>query len=217
MREIVDVILEEKFDFDQKQLSFSYQGTEVEKLEIMLWPGQAYEDSFCLQAPEGKYVYGYVLSSDSRMECVTGTFSGTEEIHFRFRGEHMEDDEVCRGQFLILSNQGQYMIPYEVRIQREELWTSQGAICNLIQFNSLAKADWQEALGVFYSPLFERMIREKEPQLYQCYQAFSGVKRSEHNMDQFLIVAGKKQRMSYFVEDSLLTLKDPVDVAEISL
>ena len=217
MREIVDVILEEKFDFDQKQLLFSYQGAGIEKLELMLWTGQVYEDSFCLQAPEGKYVYGYILSSDSRMECVTGTFSGTEEIHFRFCGEHLEEDEVCRGQFLILSNQGQYILPFEVRAQREELWTSQGAICNLIQFNSLAKADWQEALGVFYSPLFERMIKEKEPQLYQCYQAFSGVKRSEHNMDQFLIVAGKKQRMRYFVEESLLMLKDPVDVAEISL
>ena len=217
MREIIDVILEEKFDFDQKQILFSYQGSGIEKLELMLWPGQVYEDSFCLQAPEGKYVYGYILSSDSRMECVTGTFSGTEEIHFRFCGEHLEDDEVCRGQFLILSNQGQYILPYEVRAQREELWTSQGAICNLIQFNSLAKADWQEALSVFYSPMFERMIREKEPQLYQCYQAFSGVKRSEHNMDQFLIVAGKKQRMSYFVEESLLTLENPVEVAEISL
>ena len=217
MREILDIILEEKFDLDRGKLLFSQKDGAVEKLEMVLWPGQVYEGSFLLHAPEDKYAYGYILSSDSRMECITKNFAGTEEVYFQFHGEHMEADEVCRGEFLILSNQGQYVLPYEVRAQEEEIWTSQGTVRNLMQFGNLARADWQEAMGVFYSSRFEKLIQEKEPQLYQCYQGLSAVKRSEHNMDQFLIAAGKKQRMSYFVEDSLLSYEDPVDITEISL
>ncbi len=217
MREILDIILEEKFDLDRKRLLFSQGGELIEKLEVALSPGQVYEGSFLVHAPEEKYVYGYVSSSDSRMECIHKSFSGTEEIYFCFHGEHLETDEVCRGAFFICSNQGEFHLPYEVCACKEECISSEGPIRNLIQFGNLAKANWQEALGVFYSEPFEAMIREKEPQLYLCYQGLCAVKRNEHNMDQFLIAAGKKQRMSYFVEDSLLALTDPVGVAELSL
>jgi len=217
MREILDIILEEKFDLDRKKLLFSQKGELIEKLEVTVLPGQVYEGSFFVHAPEEKYVYGYVSASDSRMECIHRNFSGTEEIFFCFHGEHLETNEVCRGVFFICSNQGEFQLPYEVQVRKEECTSSEGTIRNLIQFGNLAKANWQEALSVFYSEPFETMIREKEPQLYLCYQGLSAVQRNEHNMDQFLIMAGKKQRMSYFVEDSLLTLTDPVGIAELSL
>jgi len=217
MREILDIILEEKFDLNRKRLLFSQDGELTEKLEVRLFPGQVYEGSFVIHVPEEKYVYGYVSSSDSRMECVHNHFSGAAEIPFCFHGEHMEQDEICRGTFFICSNQGEFQLPFEVHACKEECMSSEGTVRNLIQFGNLAKTDWQEALRVFYSDSFVEMIREKEPQLYLCYQGLSAVKRNEHNMDQFLIAAGKKQRMSYFVEDSLLTLKDPVEITELSL
>lgn len=217
MREILDIILEEKFDLDRKKLLFSHDGEVIEKLEVRMLPEQVYEGSFLIHVPEEKYVYGYVSSSDSRMECVHNDFSGSAEIPFCFRGEHLEPDEVCRGTFFICSNQGEFQLPFEIHAYKEECISSEGTVRNLIQFGNLAKLDWQEAIRIFYSDSFETMIREKEPHIYLCYQGLSAVKRNEHNMDQFLIAAGKKQRMSYFVEDSLLTLKDPEEIAELSL
>ena len=217
MREILDVIIEEKFDMDKKRLVFSQAGEVIEKIEIKVLPGQMVEDYFVIHAPEDAYVYGYVSSDNFRMECMTQRFDGTEEIHFRFYGEHLEADEVSRGTFLIRSNQGEYTLPYEVSMQTEVIESSVGVIRNMIHFGNLARTDWQEALKIFYTTEFEELIREKEPQLYQCYRALSTLKRSEHNMDQFLIAAGKKQRMGYFVEDSLLSLNDPQEIAEISM
>ena len=103
MREILDIILEEKFDLNRKRLLFSQDGELTEKLEVRLFPGQVYEGSFVIHVPEEKYVYGYVSSSDSRMECVHNDFAGSAEISFCFHGEHMEQDEICRGTFFILS------------------------------------------------------------------------------------------------------------------
>lgn len=217
MREILDVIIEEKFDMDKKRLVFSQDGEIVDKIRITIMPGQIYEDCFVIHGPEDAYVYGYISTDDFRMRCMSDRFAGTEEVHFQFQGEHLELDEVCRGSFLIRSNQGEYVLPYEVNVQREVVESSDGVIKNMIHFGNLAKVDWQEALKIFYSAEFEEMIREKEPQLYQCYRALSAIKRSEHNMDQFLIAAGKKQRMGYFVEDSFLSIRDPEDIAEITM
>ncbi len=217
MREILDVILEEKIEFDKERILFSKDNAFLDKLELMLSYGENCEGSFVIRVPEERYTYGYVSASDARMDCITKGFSGTEEIHFCFRGEHMEKGEVCRGEFLVRCNRGEFMLPFEVRVQEEELLSSQGPIRNLIHFSNLAKANWQEAVSIFYSSRFEEMIREKEPQLYLCYKGLSAMKRNEHNMDQFLIAAGKKQRMGYFVEDSLLAVENPVEVWVLSL
>ncbi len=217
MREILDIIIEEKFDMDKKKLLFSKDNEFIDKVELILWPGRVCEEGFIVQTPEDKYTYGYISSSDSRMECITKTFAGTEEIHICFHGEYMEKGESCKGEFLIRSNQGEFILPFEVSAQEEEIISSEGPVRSLIHFGNLAKANWHEAVSIFYSPQFEELIRVKEPQLYLCYQGLSAIKRNEHNMDQFLIAAGKKQRMGYFVEDSLLALEDPTDVTEISL
>ena len=52
MREILDVIIEEKFDMDKKRLVFSQDGEIVDKISIAIMPGQTYEDFFVIHSPE---------------------------------------------------------------------------------------------------------------------------------------------------------------------
>jgi len=214
MREIINIIREEKFEFQKENIYFSKAGVRLEKLEI---DHVIFEDTFLLHAPDEKYTYGYITSTDVRMECITKSFSGTEEIHFRFNGQHLEKGDVCRGSFLIRCNHGEYTLPFEVHVQEEGILSSEGPVRNLNHFTNLAKMNWQEAVRVFYSSAFEELIREKEPQLYLCYRGLSVNKRNEHNLDQFLIAAGKKQRMGYYVEDSLLAMEDPEGVSVLVL
>lgn len=217
MREILDAIIEEKFEYGKKKIRFSRDGQWLDKLELSILPGEKLEGSFALHAPEKMFTYGYVTTSDVRMACITGQFAGSEEIHFLFDGTYMEAGEVCKGSFLIRCNQAETELPYEVRVQEEEILSSEGPIRSLIHFSNLAKVNWEEAVKIFYSSSFEELIRQKEPQLYLCYRGLASGLKNDHNLDQFLIMAGKKQRMSYFVEDSLLLLENPSDVTEISL
>jgi len=217
MQGILDIIIDEKYEYGKEKLRFSNEGVLLDKLEIVLAAGEIYEGSFVILAPEGRYTYGYVSASDVRMECISGEFAGTEEIRFCFHGEYLESGESCRGEFLIRSNQGEYELPYEVRVPEEVFTVKEGVIANVTQYADMAKNNWQEAVGLFYQPQFETFIREKEPQLYLCYQALSKVRKNEHNVDQFLIAAGKKQRMSYYVEDSLITVEPTEGISEISL
>lgn len=217
MQGILDAIIEEKFDSEKGRLLFTKDGELLEKLELVLKPGEVCESSFTVHAPEGKYTYGYVSASDSRMECITTRLEGTEEIHFCFHGEHLEKEESCRGEFLIRCNQGEFSLPFEIAVEESQVLSSEGPVNSLIHFSNLAKVNWPEAVRIFYTPEFEDLIREKEPQLYLAYQSLSDGPKNEHNLDQFLIAAGKKRRMTYFVEDSLLALEGPEGIAETSV
>ena len=116
MWEILDVIREEKMEFQKEKLLFVKGNVSLDKLKLTLSAGEVFRDSFMIQIPEDCYTYGYVSSSDVRMECITGKFTGTEEIHFCFYGAHMEKGECCRGEFLIRSNQGEFTLPFEVQV-----------------------------------------------------------------------------------------------------
>ena len=110
MQEIIDRILGGNFDYENGSLDFS-----CAKIELSLKKGEVYEGSFHIYAPQGRFSSGTVLSSDLRMECVTKEFVGDgEEIFFCFHGEKLEEGDVVKGNFYIISNQGEYYLPFVV-------------------------------------------------------------------------------------------------------
>ena len=75
------------------------------------------EGSFTVFGLPGRVTEGYVVSSDLRMQCVSREFSGVQdEIFYRFDAHGMEPGEEAKGTFYIISNQGEYYIPFSVSI-----------------------------------------------------------------------------------------------------
>ena len=80
MNEVINRILDGKFEYDNGTLDFSRS-----KVEITLMQGESYEGSFTIMGTANRIVEGYIYSSDSRMRCISDHFSGTtEEIQFVF-------------------------------------------------------------------------------------------------------------------------------------
>ena len=102
MQEIIDRILGGNFDYENGSLEFS-----CAKIEISLSQGTIYEGSFhILSASEG-YVKGSVISDHLRMECMTDQFTGSDaEIFYCFHGEDLEEGDVIKGSFSVVSNRG---------------------------------------------------------------------------------------------------------------
>lgn len=204
MQKIIDRILEGNFDHENGSLDFSYS-----KIDICLRGERTYEGSFRIFAPSGKYTTGQVTSSDLRMECITTEFVGTdEEISFCFHGEYLDEGEVVKGSFDIVSNQGEYYLPFVVSVEHTVLESSIGPIRNLFHFANLAKSNWQEAVKLFYSPDFKRVLLGSEIQYADVYRGLSAYNGQEQNMEEFLIQVNKKQRVEYLVEDDRLVLEN---------
>ncbi len=204
MQKIIDQILEGNFDYENGSLDFSCL-----KIDISLHRGESYEGSFRVYAPSGKFTAGRVTSSDLRMECITAEFVGTdEEIAFRFHGEHMEEGEVVKGNFYVVSNQGEYYLPFVVSMEHTVLDSSVGPVRNLFHFANLAKSNWEEAVRLFYSPDFTRVLSGSDAQYADVYRGLSAYPGQEQNMEEFLIRIHKKQSVDYIVEEKQLVLEE---------
>lgn len=204
MQKIIDQILEGNFDYENGSLDFSCL-----KIDISLRRGENYEGSFRVYAPAGNFTAGHVTSSDLRMECLRSEFVGTdEEIAFRFHGEYMEEGEVVKGNFYIVSNQGEYYLPFVVSMEHTVLGSSIGPVRNLFHFANLAKSSWEEAVKLFYSPDFALALSGSDAQYRDIYRALSAYPGQEQNMEEFLIRINKKQRIEYLVEEKQLILEN---------
>lgn len=203
MQKIIDQILEGNFGCENGSLDFS-----CTKIELSLHRGELYEGSFRISAPEGRFTNGRVISSDLRMECLTREFTGCdEEILFRFHGETLEEGDVVKGNFYVVSNQGEYYLPFVASVERTVLQSSGGPVKNLFHFANLAKSSWQEAVKLFYSPDFAVLFQGGDAAHWNAYRALSAVDGREQNVEEFLIQINKKQRVEYLTEEKELFLE----------
>lgn len=208
MQQIISQILEGNFDYENEALDFS-----CSKIELTLLPGEQYEGSFHIYAPPGAFVTGKILSSDLRMECPDEELQGgDQEVFFCFHGENLEEGEVIKGNFYIVSNKGEYYLPFVASVGYRVMESSVGPVKNLFHFANLAKSNWQEAVKLFYSPDFGRIFSGRDTQYADSYRALSAWRGSEANMEEFLIQVNKKQRVDFSVEQSQLTLDSSSDL-----
>ncbi|MBQ2802967.1 MAG: hypothetical protein IJF07_03615 [Lachnospiraceae bacterium] len=206
MQESIKRILEGNFEGENGSLDFS-----CTKIELSLLKGSIYEGSFRIISSQGFINNGFVTSSDIRMECLNSEFSGTDvEIAYCFHGENMEDGDVAKGVFSIVSSQGEYYLPFIIRIEPAILESSVGEIKNLFHFANLAKSDWQEALNLFYSQGFEQVFQGEDEQFLDCYRALSAKAYHGQNMEEFLIQINKKYPVEFVIEKNQLTLELPL-------
>lgn len=213
MREVVEQILDGTYDYEKGALDFS-----CAKLEITLQKGELYEGSFKIFATEGKYTMGYITTSDFRMECLTREFVGNEEeIYFRYHGEWLEEGQVTRGEFLVVSNKGEYYLPYVVSVEHTVPQSSVGPIKNLFHFTNLAKSNWKEAVRFYYSPAFPYVLKNSDKQVTLVYQGLSSFEGNEQNVEEFLIAMNKKQKVEYIVAEDYLKVNQPQGVVEAVL
>lgn len=204
MREVIDRILDGKFEYETGELAFSES-----RIEIHLQAGTDHEGSFRLIGKAGHVTNGYIYTSDSRMECLTREFFGTgEEIGYLFHGKGMETGDVLQGSFYVVSNQGEYELPFVVMAVAKTLSTSLGPMKNLFHFANLAKSSWAEAVQLFYRPGFESIFENSDRKYRTLYRGLSKYYGNERNVEEFLIAIHKKQKVNYIIDEDKLRLTD---------
>lgn len=198
MQAIVNQILDGKYDYENSSLDFS-----CAKVELNVHRGDICEGSFHVYCSDSCYVEGYVSATDMRMECVTTQFTGSgEEIFYCFHGENLESGEVVKGNFVVVSNQGEYSLPFVVNVTHQAPDSSIGNVKNLFHFANLAKSNWKEAVSLFYSPQFCEIFEGNDKLFYESYRALSVKRGNEQNVEEFLIHINKKQKTEFLVRET---------------
>ncbi|MDE7197870.1 MAG: hypothetical protein K2O15_03190, partial [Lachnospiraceae bacterium] len=210
---VVDEILEGKFHAGDGSLEFS-----CPRVTLSLQADTACEGSFFVYGPEGALTEGEVCASDLRMECVSTRFGGSQdEIFYRFHADGMEAGEEVSGSFHMISNRGEYYLPFEVKVLSDEIVSSMGKIRNLFHFTNLARESWNEAVRLFYDPAFKKVFTGHDRQHYAAYKGLSSEQGNEHNVEEFLLEIHKKKPVEYIPEEREIKMEDPVEGVRCAL
>lgn len=210
MRDKIAKILAGEFDYETGSLEFS-----CPKIELAILPGEQKEGSFFIYGEEGKELTGEILVSGIRMICQRTEFTGNQaEIHYCFDGAGMEAGEVVKGEFKVLSAQGESYLTYVVSVIHKTFQTSLGDIKNLFHFTNLAKTNWEEAVKLFYSPEFIRVFTGNDRQYLNAYKGLATLPEKEQRVEEFLLEIHKKQAVEYFSSKEEIVLSSVLGIWE---
>ena len=208
-REEIAKVLAGKSIYRDGSLSFS-----CPKAELSVKAGECGEGSFTVTGKEGLPLMGCVVTDDIHMQCLTPVLrESPAQIKFIYDGTGLEEGECARGEFKVISNQGEYILPYMVHIVPEIFETSLGQMKNLFHFTNLAKMNWDEAVKTFYRPGFERVITGNDRQYLNIYRALRTLPETEQKVEEFLIAVRKKQRVEYISDKDSLMLSAEDDIS----
>lgn len=200
MQETIHQILEGHYDYESGALEFS-----CAKIECRLYAGEVCDGAFTVTGAPGRPTSGWVTVTDPHMECLTERFEGAQcEIRFRFHGEYLEDGDVVKGNFNVISSQGEFYLPFVASVEHRILQSSAGPIKNLFHFTNLAKSSWEEAQSLFYSRDFTNLLVGGDAHTYDLYRGLSARPGIAQNMEEFLVRAGKKQRPEFLIREQRL-------------
>ena len=183
MRRLEEQILTEKYRRIEGKLTFS-----VRLAELSVAPGEAAEGAFTIFASQEEIpAQGYVLTKDERMECKTEWFNGVQEkIVYRFCADGLQEGDSLQGQFLIISDYGEYTLPWKVTVRREAAAGIAGKVSTLAGFTELARTDWKTAVQFFYSKPFAEICKKEGEKTWLLYRGLSAGYYNSSNVETFL-------------------------------
>lgn len=188
-----------------------YLEISCQNIELSAEPGEIVEDSFAIHAAD-KYTEGKIYSSDTRMRVYENTFSGEEtQVAYCFDGTSVEAGSSIRGEFVVISNRGEYTIPYKVSVQKPRLQSSLGTIKNLFHFTNLAQTNWEEAVALFYSRNFAMILHKSDKNAVMSYTGLTRNEGNQQNVEEFLIEISKKSQIVYNFDIEGFLLEDVQD------
>lgn len=196
MRRKIQDLIRGKFAYDCPVLLF-----DEEELCFTVIEEEDYHGSFHLKSSSDRPVRGIVTCENPHIVMETAEFdSASAEIRFMFLGGHALEGEEESGCFVVTAECGEYLLPYRAQITRHYLPSSIGTIKTLNDFTNLASLNWEEALKVFASPFFCNIFHENAEYYTLLYRGLTQLRCSSHEMEEFLIAAGKKKRSLFSVE-----------------
>ncbi len=179
-----------------------------ENIEIAAKPQELIEGSFFIHASD-RYAEGEIYSSDTRIRVPENRFKGQDfEVQYFFDLSNAEAGDTVSGELSIISNYGEYAIPYAVSVQKPFLQSSLGGIKNLFHFTNLAKAEWTEAVELFYRPEFITILNKNDKNARLSYMGLSRIHGNQQNVDEFLVEVNKKAPVTYSFDTESIMLEE---------
>ena len=139
------------------------------------------------------------------------------EIPYYFKGKLATAGNEFEGDFLLITNAGEYNIPYRVVVTPVMAETSIGRICQMEDFVKLYHENRQEAMELFFLPNFSSIFLKHLPEQDAMYHSLMKSRSRNMIVEEFLSAAGWKEPAALAIEEKQVVLDAGKDRGEITL
>lgn len=155
--------------------------------------GTSYTGSFTIKNTKQTKMKGILYSSSKLLTLHTDKFTECENvITYELDAINLNIGETIKGFITVVSDCGEIQIPFHINVEAPYFDSSIGKIKDLFHFTNLAKMDPLQALRLFKSPEFERIILQYESKYKIIYKELVKSKIPSGGMEEFLIAVHKK-------------------------
>ena len=208
-------ILNGKFEYDMGTLTFPER-----KLSIEAFVGDRGRGVFHIVSSGLRRVNGYIYTNEPRMTCDRKSFSANSvEVRYSFDTKGLEPNDIVKGEIDVISDAGEYSLPFIINIKENFPKSSEGEIRNLFYFANLAHKDFNEAKKLFYDKSFVKVFKGADERYLNLYGAFSARNDSSENLEEFLIAVRKKNPVGFAISHEKIEIEiDEEDItAEVRI
>lgn len=207
LHKIIDRYADGFFEYDTGKLCFS-----VPTIEADLPVGEMSSGTFRIYSTDGREFEASLFTTDMRVVCRNNEVQGSDVmIHYVFDPTGLESGAVVKGDIRVLSDCGEYFLPFTFTMVASQVRSSLGNIRNLFHFANQAQSNWEEAISLFYSPSFLRVFSGNDHIHLDKYRGLSRKRGDGQAVDDFLVAVNKKRPITYRVDHESYEYSDVSD------
>lgn len=190
----------------------------VTNLDIEIEEGKVYKNSFLVISENQVPVRGHVFSTNDKLGVDKAEISGVKtEIKYYFKGKLSVAGSEFEGDFVILTNGGEFNIPYRIRVVPKSAETSVGRISSMEEFARLYAQYPREAMELFFLSSFPEVFLKHDPEKRALYHSLMKSRSKPLILEEFMTAAGYKEQISIETEEKSIFLNEGEESGKLVL
>lgn len=207
MKALIDKLTLGKIEYDVPELEMS-----VAKIEESVVTDSSFCGEFTISSTNKVPVKGLVYSTNTRVRILNEQFHGlTNTIKYEVDTMNIKDGSYIRGEINLVTNCGEISIPVFITVLDYSIVSSIGRIENYFHFTNLVHTNYEEALKLFQSKDFRRLLEKNDRRHIALYEGLMKSQDQRLALEEFLIAINKKTPVHVTLEKNQIKYADVED------
>lgn len=213
MKEFIDKLSRGVIEYERPIIEVS-----VSEIDFELDTNEKKKGSFTIKSINNIPVKCVIYSSNQCLKPENNTVVGLEgKIEYTVDGSFIQENTEITGNINIVSNGGEYTIPYRIGAQSRSAGTVRGKIRNMFHFANYVQTDYEDALKLFQSEDFKKIFLGGDLKLISIYDGLIESNNKRAAMEEFLIAANKKKRVTLSLSEDYREYDHPTEIVSESV
>lgn len=189
---------------------YDYEVPEIQITETSINEAVRADDVFTgevrIFTTDGMNVRGIVYSDNPYVSVVNSSFTaGDNLIQYKVDAVGLFAGEVIEGCFEVVSDAGEFRIPYRFSVSQGGVPSEIGPLRNMFHFANYVQTEYEKALKLFVSPGFKDTFIGSDARLVSLYDGLIRSKDVRTSVEEFLVATKKKASINLTVDTDIKT------------